>query len=604
MIPPLKMEKETALKPRRRRGAKAKAKLIGLNTINSDDSGSTKKNETKNNKSDGEIKNSVNESTVSIVISSENQKEKSKKRKATSSCKAPKPGEEGYRTPTQLRNARKRRATKRKKQKVKNEGNGKASHQLEEEGHSTTNPTPGKNSNQIHVIKRKKKTPNQRDLSDPSTQFLNNPTACPIIQKAKHYFANLNQSFKTTVGKQKGWRTVSKLPVRLDSKNNLTIGLFKPNSHEVISLPNCIAHHPSINKTISSLQILCKLLNITPYQEKDGSGYLRYVCINVERSTKRVQLTLVWNSSPFDIHVVKNDESKDSEFNTNENDNGKEQLQLLIKALADQKDKLNIHSLWIHFNAQWKHADNIFDFGTSRTCRQLWKHVFGPKEIVEILNMEKVLSTNDVKLHFTPNVFRQANVDAFTEIIIAIREYLSKYNDQQRSLSTSTPLPNCLELYGGVGTIGLHLNDLFSTLLSSDENPFNVECFTKSLNLLSDKNAKNKIKYLSKDATSVLKDDSIKQQKKKSYEILIVDPPRKGLDEDVLQSLTQTIDEDESCILNDTKVLAYVSCGFDAFQRDCDALLHSKRWALDHVEGHVLFPGSNAVETLAFFKAL
>jgi len=113
------------------------------------------------------------------------------------------------------------------------------------------------------------------------------------------------------------------------------------------------------------------------------------------------------------------------------------------------------------------------------------------------------------------------------------------------------------------------------------------------------KKAQGRIKYLSKDATSVVKDESSFPQANE-VEVLIVDPPRKGLNDFVLQSL---IFENESRMFHKTKVLIYVSCGFEAFQRDCDALLKSKKWVLDQVEGHILFPGSNAIETLAFFKS-
>ena len=52
------------------------------------------------------------------------------------------------------------------------------------------------------------------------------------------------------------------------------------------------------------------------------------------------------------------------------------------------------------------------------------------------------------------------------------------------------------------------------------------------------------------------------------------------------------------------------SCGFKAFQRDMDLLTGGggatpqRRWKCIHVEGHVLFPGSDHVETLAIFERL
>jgi 23S rRNA (uracil1939-C5)-methyltransferase len=48
-------------------------------------------------------------------------------------------------------------------------------------------------------------------------------------------------------------------------------------------------------------------------------------------------------------------------------------------------------------------------------------------------------------------------------------------------------------------------------------------------------------------------------------EVVIVDPPRRGLDEGVLQLLTG---KHESASAPSLRRLIYVSCGFDAFDRD------------------------------------
>mmetsp|Transcript_700 Transcript_700/g.1095 ORF Transcript_700/g.1095 Transcript_700/m.1095 type:complete len:536 (+) Transcript_700:86-1693(+) len=487
---------------------------------------------------------------------------KSKKRKKK--AVAPKPGDEGYKTPTQLRNARKRRAKQRKKN-----GNSGSTSGNRKEGFQQRNS--------LSSAKRE-----ESNKEDPSTKYLSDPLACPLVEKAKQYFLDHEVEFEIYLGKLEGWRTVSKLPVRSapdEDEKKCIIGLFKPNSHDVVSVPNCTAHHPSINSTVESLQLLCNNLSVKPFDEKDGTGYLRYVCMNVDRNSKHVQLTLVWNSDPYS----EDDESQ-----------GKQQLHELTQELLSKKDALKIHSVYYHFNAASKHADNVFDFGTPTTCQKLWKHIYGPRHIIEILEIPDL--QKEIRLFFPPNVFRQANLDAFTKIVATIRNYIIQYNRSRPK--QQGPLPSCLELYGGVGTIGLHLHDLTSNLLSSDENPFNIDCFMSSVKLLG-KKAQGRIKYLSKDATSVVKDESSFPQANE-VEVLIVDPPRKGLNDFVLQSL---IFENESRMFHKTKVLIYVSCGFEAFQRDCDALLKSKKWVLDQVEGHILFPGSNAIETLAFFKS-
>jgi 23S rRNA (uracil1939-C5)-methyltransferase len=101
-------------------------------------------------------------------------------------------------------------------------------------------------------------------------------------------------------------------------------------------------------------------------------------------------------------------------------------------------------------------------------------------------------------------------------------------------------------------------------------------------------------------------------------DVMIVDPPRKGLEDDVLEELFKpfnprqpnvespdmmTIEDYLVNWTNDVRTLIYVSCGFDAFARDCEKLLTSPGgWKVESVTGYVLFPGSNHVETLCIFR--
>ena len=552
-------------KRKRRRGAKGRENLKTGPNSGSSSSGMAATSRATTSTSSNAISAKIDENNDDNVIK---ETFSSKKKRKKTSNHAPKPGEEGYLSLTQLRNARKRRAKKKKQQNPTVTNNHDPSDD-DDDNHR------GQNENKC-LKKQTLATSTKQNSSDPSAKYLHDPLACPLVNRAKAYFIDQNVSFQVYVGKKRGWRTVSKLPTRGtgggNDKQKVHIGLFEPNSHKIIAANASVAHHPTINATILKLQKLCNQLNIAPFDEKDGKGYLRYVCMNVDRSTKNVQLTLVWNSSPY------------AEMDVNE---GKKQLNLMIDALQTNTETFKIHSLWVHFNAKWKHSDSVFDFGTSTTCQKLWKRIFGPQHIIEKLELPGL--SDPVSLHFQPNVFRQANLTAFTKIIAAIRKYVVEYSKRVEHL------PSCLELYGGVGTIGLSLHDVTSSLLSSDENPFNKDCFMKSVGLLPT-TAQQQISYLSKSATEVVKDQAL--FKENNAEIVIVDPPRKGFDEAVLKSLT---DEKINGIFSETKVLIYVSCGFAAFERDCNALLNSNNWTLAHSEGHVLFPGSDAIETLAFF---
>ena len=529
-------------KRKRRRGAKAR--LVAQESRQNDVS--VKK------KIEADISTSASKPQAQTPSGNQNTnatKDKNQKKK-----RAPKKGEPGFLTPTQMRNARKRRAKQKKRENVNADG-------------STCNE---------EKPKKKKKKQSQGKSEDPSSRYINDPRSAPLVKKAKNFFGGLDIGFQVYIGELTGWRTVSKLPVRSaqDNAKSCIIGLFKPGSHTIVNVPNCSAHHPSINKAIAFLQIECETMEVAHFNESDGKGNLRYVCLNVERRTGEIQLTLVWNSAPY-----KNEECE-----------GKDLLDKFTKHLISKAASLKLHSLWVHFNGLWKHADNIFDYGSSSDDTNLWKHLYGPKHIIETLDLAQCRTPDVVKLHFPPNVFRQANLDAFTKIVAAVRKYVLTYNDKR----SEKELPSCIELYGGVGTIGLHLCDLFSSFVSSDENPYNKLCFENAVKSLSAANRK-KCTYIPKNATDVIKDTDILPKS----EIIVVDPPRKGLDDFVTQSLINAAGNDSG-----PELLVYISCGFDAFIRDCNQLTASGCWKLEGAEGHLLFPGSDAIETLAFFRRI
>ncbi len=149
----------------------------------------------------------------------------------------------------------------------------------------------------------------------------------------------------------------------------------------------------------------------------------------------------------------------------------------------------------------------------------------------------------------------------------------------------------CVELYGGVGTIGLHLLDIFGTLVCSDENPHNLACFDKAVASLP-KAYRKRATYCQKSAEGMVAAGHISPD----VDVVIVDPPRKGLDDVTLDKLC------ERQTGNRLKLLVYVSCGFDAFKRNAEALVKNGGWSVTQAEGYVLFPGADHIETLAVFE--
>ena len=561
-------------------------------------------------------------------------KNKSKKKKVSKN--APKPGDPGYLSPTQLRNARKRRAKQEKKREREEQGETKTA----EDGGEQTSAKRRKTNSKI--------VSSGTSGDDPSLKFLRNPAGAPTVQAARKYFAPLLDSptkdkvmakanskiksrFQVHVGPTAGWRTVAKLAVRPDpnadpNNKRVIIGLFQPNSHAIVSVPNCRAHHPSINAAVSCLTDICNRLGVAAFNDKSGEGYLRYVALAVQRNTGKVQMTLVWNSGPCDdkdtsdgkkmldrltteLMRVTNFADDDTQaLNTKKKRRrGKKAREEMVEGTSGDTSKtaaappppFQLHSLWVHYNSQWKHSNAIFDISSPATTS--WRLICGPPHVEETL--ESIGAPHPVALRFPPNVFRQANLDAFAHIVAAVRRRIDRFaaemnsDDNTSDGTKTTPLPSCVELYGGVGTIGLNLIDVVSSLTSSDENPNNVACFRDSVDASGwPEEMKSRARYVGKNATAMIEDG---QGFLAKSDVLVVDPPRKGLDGPVLSALTGSASTADQ--LPAPRLVVYVSCGFDAFQRDCDALLGCGRYELEHAEGHLLFPGSDAIETLAFF---
>ena len=83
-------------------------------------------------------------------------------------------------------------------------------------------------------------------------------------------------------------------------------------------------------------------------------------------------------------------------------------------------------------------------------------------------------------------------------------------------------------------------------------------------------------------------------------EVVVCDPPRKGLEPQLLGWLCSPGTQAASGV----RRLLYLSCGFPALQRDAAQLLGSGRWRLSHAEGFLFFPGTDHIETQAVFDAV
>ncbi|CAH9089912.1 unnamed protein product [Cuscuta epithymum] len=417
-----------------------------------------------------------------------------------------------------------------------------------------------------------------------------------LIDEAVNFFKKLGVKFTFDSGRLWGWRCRAKLAVRGSSVQPL-IGLYQEGTHTVVDIPDCQAHHPNINAVVKLLKQAIVELNVEPYDEDLGTGDLRYVQMAVtthdtslptsERYNKgKVQVSLVWNSR-------------------NENSHTSEKLKVLANFLWRtggpwSEDHL-IHSVWANFQTS---SNNII-FGNR------WRYLLGERDFWE--------HVGGIDVSLAPSSFGQANTRAFDSLLRKLQKYVP-YG------------ASVIDLYAGSGVIGLSLASTrkCSSVKCVEVNKESRQAFTKTAERLPT-NLDSSISWHHAD-TSIEPHSWLV-----GADVVVVDPPRKGLDPSLIKALQavssgtpkskllesneMTKDEKRPWVLRtreasvsiggrtqsqetqtSPQTLIYISCGWESFKEDCISLLSSKAWSLDKAHGFNFFPGTQSMEILAVFK--
>lgn len=365
-----------------------------------------------------------------------------------------------------------------------------------------------------------------------------------VARKASAFVRNalgLNRALDIRMGPATRWRTHAKLAIRPSG-----MGLFKNRSHDVVEIPDCAVHHPAINAAAEALQKCMKAHGVRPYDEERRMGRARYALFTVERSTGLVQVTIVWNASSWkDANPVA--PRLGSEYWENNRD--------------------LLHSVWFNWNTTGGNAI------TSQKDDAFYR-MHGPALLRE--------SVCGAKVYFAPTVFRQANLDAFETLLVPkLLSYIPEHS-------------SVVELYGGVGVISLaalkQQDKLkLSSLTVTEINPFAAAPFKKALTQFH-RSVSDRVKFVVGSD-----DETVDIAVNRDADLVIVDPPRAGVSDACLEELA------EPSRHSPLRRLIYVSCGYEAFQRDSRRLV-TGQWHLAACHGFVLFPGSNHLEILAVFE--
>jgi 23S rRNA (uracil1939-C5)-methyltransferase len=89
-----------------------------------------------------------------------------------------------------------------------------------------------------------------------------------------------------------GYRNQAKLVARQTARG-LLLGIYRPGSHQVVDIRACPVHHPLITRVLEAVARLLERYAIPIYDERNGTGVLRYVVVRVSNWTRLAQVILV-----------------------------------------------------------------------------------------------------------------------------------------------------------------------------------------------------------------------------------------------------------------------------------------------------------------------
>ena len=306
------------------------------------------------------------------------------------------------------------------------------------------------------------------------------------------------------------------------------LGLFELGTHRVVHIPTCLVQHPLINRVAGVVRRALVAARISSYSDQAHLGVARYLQVVVERGSQAAQVVLVANSD------------------------GSAPLAGCLELIRKELDS-GLHSLW--FNAHCDRSNSVLGPQFERWC--------GAESVVE--------SFGGAAVCYPPGAFGQSNLEVARLIVEHLREQI--------------PEGSCVtEFYAGVGAIGLSVLDCTRELRLNESSPHGLGGLEQGLTLL---DAAQRAKVILHPGPA-----GAMQEAAAGADVVIVDPPRKGLEPALARGLAERPPER----------LLYVSCALESLQEDIARLTAAHRLRLVGLTAFNMFPYTAHVETVARFE--
>ena len=332
-----------------------------------------------------------------------------------------------------------------------------------------------------------------------------------------------------------GYRNKAQFPFGTDKEGRPVTGFYAGRTHSIIANTDCVLGVPQNQKILELILEYMKENNVPAYDEKNGTGIIRHALLRCGFATKEIMVCVVINAKKLP-HADK-----------------------LIEKLSSLE---GMTSISISTNTE---QTNVIMGGTFET---LW----GKDYITDYIG--------NIKYQISPLSFYQVNPVQTEKLYSLALEYANLKGGE-----------TVWDLYCGIGTISLFLAQKAGKVYGVEIVPQAIDDARQNARINGIKNAEFFVGKAEEVLPGYYEQKGKAQPEGVHADVIVVDPPRKGCDETLLETIVKMAPE---------KVV-YVSCDSATLARDLK-MLCERGYELKRGRAVDMFPHTVHVETVVLMS--
>ncbi|MBY0359273.1 MAG: 23S rRNA (uracil(1939)-C(5))-methyltransferase RlmD [Candidatus Obscuribacterales bacterium] len=327
-------------------------------------------------------------------------------------------------------------------------------------------------------------------------------------------------------------------------------GYYKEGSHELVNIKHCPVQPEPLDRLLEATKLILEEQGVDGYDEADHTGMLRHITARFSFAFERILLTLVLNA-------------------------GRNQFELLQSKLVSAAQEImaqvpEVAGVCVNLN----NARGNRIMGNETICIAGAPHIIEKLVSTRAQAPEKLV--DGLSFRLSPTSFFQVNSAQAVGLLDLV---LDAVQDWQKANSQKL-VPLIIDAYAGVGTMALWLSALAEKVLAIEEVPAAVQDGRDILKL-------NEISNVEFYLGSVEKVFPELGARMLQPQILVLDPPRKGVAAEVL----------EHAAALEPELILYVSCNPSTLARDLK-ILQGLGYESRSIQPLDMFPQTHHVESL------